>query len=187
MWHPRSCLEPGTGARAVGTRGSFGAALSQEAGAIVLSLYAGVPGPQGTDSGPRAHLRRGCEPAGGANILFLRNLSESLCVGISKRWCSAADAWRPMICADVAMLTEPSRVAVPRGSLLLSENHGAQGNHDHDSRTVGTPRIRDARGFRFSAAAPPSRRPAPTDKRGLDPLVSVSVYEACDVGMKRHA
>jgi hypothetical protein len=117
----------------VGTRGSFGAALSQEAGAIVLSLYAGVPGPQGTDSGPRAHLRRGCEPAGGANILSPRGLSESLCVGIPKRWCSAADAWRPTICADVALLTEPSRIAVPHGPLLLSGNRGARGNHDHDS------------------------------------------------------
>jgi hypothetical protein len=29
----------------------------------------GVPGPQGTDSGPRAHPETGCEPAGGANIL----------------------------------------------------------------------------------------------------------------------
>jgi hypothetical protein len=85
----------------------------------------GVPGPQGIDSGPRAHLGRGCEPAGGANILSPRSLSESLCVGILKQWCSAADAWRPTIRADVAMLMEPSRVAVPRGSLLLSGNRGA--------------------------------------------------------------
>jgi hypothetical protein len=34
----------------MGTRVSFGAALGREAGAVVLSLYAGVPGPQGTDN-----------------------------------------------------------------------------------------------------------------------------------------
>jgi hypothetical protein len=37
---------------------------------MTWSLYTGVPGPQGTDSGPRAHPGRGCEPAGGANTLF---------------------------------------------------------------------------------------------------------------------
>jgi hypothetical protein len=79
--------------RAAGTPGGLGAALSREAGAIVLtwSLYAGVPGPQGTDSGPQAHPGRGCEPTGGANILSPRSLSESLCVGIPKWWCSTAD------------------------------------------------------------------------------------------------
>jgi hypothetical protein len=77
----------------LGTRGHV-AALSREAGAIVLTcLYAGVPGPQGTDSGPRAHPGRGCEPTGVANILSSRSLSESLYVGIPKRWCSTADTW----------------------------------------------------------------------------------------------
>jgi hypothetical protein len=85
------------------------------------------------------------------------------------------------------MLVEPSRVAIPRGLLLLSGNRGARGNHDHDSRTDGTPRIQDARGFRFSAAALPSRHPAPTDERSLDPLVSVWVCGARGVGMKRRA
>jgi hypothetical protein len=37
-----------------------------------------------------------------------------------------------MIHADVVMLTEPSRATVPHGPLLLSGNHGARGNHDHD-------------------------------------------------------
>jgi hypothetical protein len=83
----------GNGARAARTRGSFGATLSQEAAAIVLSLDAGVPDPQGTDSGLWAHLGRGCEPTFGANILSPRSLSEPLCAGILKRWCSAADAW----------------------------------------------------------------------------------------------
>jgi hypothetical protein len=32
-------------------------------------LYAGVPGLQGVDRGHRAHLGRGCEPAGRANFL----------------------------------------------------------------------------------------------------------------------
>jgi hypothetical protein len=45
------------------------------------SLYVGVPGPQGTDSGPRAHPGRGCEPVGGANILFPCSLSESCTLG----------------------------------------------------------------------------------------------------------
>jgi hypothetical protein len=67
---------------------------------------------------------------------------------------------------------EPSRAAVPRGPLLLSESHGARGNHDHDPRTDGTPCIRDAREFCFSAAAPPFRRPLLTDEQDLGPLVS---------------
>jgi hypothetical protein len=56
--------EAGTGA--VGTRGSPGAALPF---VLTQSLYAGLPGPQGTDSGPRAHPGRGCKPVGVANIL----------------------------------------------------------------------------------------------------------------------
>jgi hypothetical protein len=135
----------------------------------------GVPGPQGTDSGPRVHLGRGCEPAGGANILFPRSLSESLCAGILKRWCSTADVWRPTIHMDVAMLMEPSRAVAPRGPLLLSGNRGARVNHDHDSRTDRTPRIRDARGFCFSATAPPSHHPASTDERAWTHL-SASGY-----------
>jgi hypothetical protein len=35
-WRPRSCPELGAGARAAGTRGSLGAALSREAGAVIL-------------------------------------------------------------------------------------------------------------------------------------------------------
>jgi hypothetical protein len=82
-------------ARAVGTCGSPRAAPNLEVGAVVLtrSLYVGVPGPQGTDSGPWAHLERGCEPTGGANILSLCSLSESLYVGILKRWRNMADTW----------------------------------------------------------------------------------------------
>jgi hypothetical protein len=85
------------------------------------------------------------------------------------------------------MLTELSRAAVPRGSLLLTGNHGARGNHDHVPRTDGTPRIRDAWGFRFSAVALPFCRPVLTDERDLDPLVSVWVCRARSVGTKRRA
>jgi hypothetical protein len=35
-----------------------------------LELICGVPGLQGIDSGPRAHLGRGYEHVGGANIFF---------------------------------------------------------------------------------------------------------------------
>jgi hypothetical protein len=41
-----------------------------------LELVRGVPGRQGTDSSPRAHLERGSEPTGGANIFFPRRFSE---------------------------------------------------------------------------------------------------------------
>jgi hypothetical protein len=34
----------------------------------------GVPGLQGVDRGPQEHLRRGCEPAGGANFLAPRSV-----------------------------------------------------------------------------------------------------------------
>jgi hypothetical protein len=34
------------------------------------NLYVGVPSLQGTDSAPRAHLRRGNETVGGVNISF---------------------------------------------------------------------------------------------------------------------
>jgi hypothetical protein len=104
-WQPRCYPEPrghvaapelpraGSGSRVTGTHGGLGAALSREEGAIVLtwSLYEGVPGPQGTDSGPWAHPGRGYKPAGGTNILSPRSLSKSLCVGIPKQWCSTAD------------------------------------------------------------------------------------------------
>jgi hypothetical protein len=35
---------------------------------LTRSLYSGVPGLQGNDSGPQAHPRRDCEPTGGASI-----------------------------------------------------------------------------------------------------------------------
>jgi hypothetical protein len=148
----------------------------------------GVPGPQGTDSGPRAHPGSGCKPAGGANILSSRSLSESLYFGIPKRLCSMADTWRPMSRADVTMFSvKPSHAVVPRGPLLLSGSRGARGNHDHDARTDRTPCIWDARGFCFSASAPSFRRPVPTDERDLGPLVSAWVCGACGVGTKRSA
>jgi hypothetical protein len=85
------------------------------------------------------------------------------------------------------MLMELTRAVVPRGPLLLSKNHGARGNHDHDPRTDGTPHIWDARGFHFSTVAPPFCHPAPTDERGLDPLVSIWVCRARGAGTKHRA
>jgi hypothetical protein len=80
---PRAALRQEVGAGAPGTRGAPGATLHREvdAGAmgtcgspgtalpfvLIWSLYAGVSDPQGTDSGPRAHPERGCEPTGRAN------------------------------------------------------------------------------------------------------------------------
>jgi hypothetical protein len=124
---------------------------------------------------------------GGANILSRRSFSESLYVGISKRRCITAVTWRPMIHADIVMLMKPSRTAVPRGPLLLSGNHGARGDHDHVPQTVGTPRIRDAQVFRFSATAPPFRCPVPIDEQDLGPLVSAWVCRAPGVGTKHRA
>jgi hypothetical protein len=45
---------------------------------LTKSLYAGVPGFQGADRGPRAHLRRCCEPVGGTNFLAPRLIILSL-------------------------------------------------------------------------------------------------------------
>jgi hypothetical protein len=94
---PGAALSREAGARAVGTRGGPGAALSREAGARVTgtrggpgaalpfvltwSLYVGVPGPQGTNSGHRAHLGRGCEPADGANSSASRSVILNFLLG----------------------------------------------------------------------------------------------------------
>jgi hypothetical protein len=188
-WWPRSCPRPGGRSRSRGDTWQPWSCPQPGGGSrcLDLILVRGGTGPQGTDRGPRAHPVRGCEPAGGSNILFLRSLSESLYVGILKWWCSTADTWRPTIHADIAMLAEPSRAAVPRGSLLLSGNRRARGNHDHVPLTDGTPRIWDARGFHFSTAAPPVYRPVPTDERDLGPLVSAWVCGARGVGTKHCA
>jgi hypothetical protein len=88
------CQEAGAGAQ--GAHDGFGAVMCHETGVETMghmtvlelpwglvaracalvssfvwtwSLYAGVSDLQGTDSGPRAHLGRGCEPAGGASII----------------------------------------------------------------------------------------------------------------------
>jgi hypothetical protein len=191
--------EAGTGA--VGTRGGPGVAPSREAGTeasghvgtharlvlcLNLELVRGGTRSSGYRQWPPAHPGRGCEPAGGANILFPSILSESCTLGFRSGGAARLIRGNPRFAWDVAMFgVEPSRAAVPRGSLLLSGSLGARGNHDHDPRTGGTPRIRDARGFRFSAAAPSFRRPVPTDERDLGPLVSAWVCGAHGVGMKR--
>jgi hypothetical protein len=52
---------------------------------LTWSLYAGVPGLQGTDSGPWAHLGRGCEPAGGANFSAPRSVILIFLLGSRRR------------------------------------------------------------------------------------------------------
>jgi hypothetical protein len=101
---PRAAPSRGAATGAAGTHGSPGAAPSREAGAVTvgirgspgvnprpggrsrshcldLKLVCGVPDTQGTNSGPRAHPRRGCEPTGGANIPFPCSLSKSCTLG----------------------------------------------------------------------------------------------------------
>jgi hypothetical protein len=51
---------------------------------LTWNLYAGVPGLQGTDSGPRGHLRRGSEPAGGANFLAPRSVILIFCSAVDE-------------------------------------------------------------------------------------------------------
>jgi hypothetical protein len=61
-------------------------------------LWQGVPLFQGTDSGPRAHLRRGCEPAGGAKTCILckhsmagdRGISLARCINPARTCCQTA-------------------------------------------------------------------------------------------------
>jgi hypothetical protein len=108
---------------------------------------------------------------GGANILSPCSLSESCTLGFQSGGAARLTCVDPRFMRDVAMFSaEPSRIAVLCGPLLLSGSHGARGNHDHDPRTDGTPHTRDARGFHFSAATPPFRRPVSTNERDLGPL-----------------
>jgi hypothetical protein len=50
-----------------------------------LDLVCRVPGLQGADRGPRAHLRRGCEPVGGANFLTPRSIILSFYSAVDDR------------------------------------------------------------------------------------------------------
>jgi hypothetical protein len=52
---------------------------------LTWNLYAGVPGLQGADSGPRPHLGRGCEPAGGANFSAPRSIILIFLLGSRRR------------------------------------------------------------------------------------------------------
>jgi hypothetical protein len=81
-WRPEAALSREAGVGATGKRGGPGAALPF---VLIWNLYAGVPGPQGTDSGPRAHLERGCEPTGGANSLTPRLVTLNFLLGSLKR------------------------------------------------------------------------------------------------------
>jgi hypothetical protein len=52
---------------------------------LTWNLYTGVPGLEGADSGPRAHLGRGCEPAGGANFSAPRSVILIFLLGSQRR------------------------------------------------------------------------------------------------------
>jgi hypothetical protein len=79
---PRAALSQEEGVGVTGRRGGPGAALPF---VLTWSLYAEVPGLQGTDSGPRAHLRRGCKPAGGVNSSVPRLVTLNCLLGSLKR------------------------------------------------------------------------------------------------------
>jgi hypothetical protein len=109
MWRRRSPPVPGGGVWCRGTCGDVGALLCQEAGSGAMGHVAmpehsragrrglvlwdltyvfcvGVPGLQGTDSSLRAHLGRGSEPTGGANIFCHMQLLRYLYLSALMRW-----------------------------------------------------------------------------------------------------
>jgi hypothetical protein len=107
---------------------------------LTWSLYAGVSGLQGTDSGPWAHPGRGYEPAGGASVLsraaFLSSLRWDFEAVVQHgKYVAAHDPRGTLRCSK--RLAEPLRAAVPLGLLPCSGSQGAQGNHDHDSKPSG--------------------------------------------------
>jgi hypothetical protein len=107
---------------------------------LTWSLYVGVSDLQGTDSGPRAHLRRGCEPTGGDNILSRVAFLSFVCWDFEAvvqhgRYVVTHDPHGTLRCSE--HLAEPSHAAVPLGLLLHSRSHGVQGNHDHDFEPSG--------------------------------------------------
>jgi hypothetical protein len=65
-WQPRSCLSPG------------GRSWSR---CLDSKLVRGGTRSSGYQQWPRVHPGRGCEPTGGANILFPCSLSESCTLG----------------------------------------------------------------------------------------------------------
>jgi hypothetical protein len=83
---------------------------------LTWSLYMGVSGLQGTDSDPRAHLGRGCEPTGRTNIIsraaFLSFIHWDFKPMVQcDRYVAAHDSRGTLRCSD--RLAEPSRVAPP--------------------------------------------------------------------------
>jgi hypothetical protein len=91
-WQRQSSPQQGGEVRGRGTHGGTGVHLCREVWSesityveacgctpctcLDLELVCGVLGLQGTDRGPRAHLRRGYEPAGGAKTLGPREVPE---------------------------------------------------------------------------------------------------------------
>jgi hypothetical protein len=107
---------------------------------LTRSFYVGVPILQGTNSCPQAHLKRGCEPVGGASILsraiFLSFVHWDFKVVVQHgRYVVAHDPRGMLRCLE--RLAELSRAAVPIGLLLHSGSHRARGNHDHNSKPSG--------------------------------------------------
>jgi hypothetical protein len=73
---------------------------------LTWSLYPGVTGRQGTNSGPQAHLGRGCEPVGGASILSRADFLSFVCWDF--------EAWQirgsPRSARDIAMFGAPGGI-----------------------------------------------------------------------------
>jgi hypothetical protein len=96
---------------------------------LTWNLYAGVPGLQGTDSGPRAHLGRGSEPTGGGNISFPALLFGTLYLGIVHREFGFTNG-RVATCDSHGMLWHAKHLLIsprtvdPSGWLLRSESRG---------------------------------------------------------------
>jgi hypothetical protein len=96
---------------------------------LTWNLYAGVPGLQGIDSGLRAHLGRGSEPTGGANISFPALLFGTLYLGIAKRAFGFTNG-RVATCDSRGMLWRVKHLLIsphtadPSGWLLRSGSRG---------------------------------------------------------------
>jgi hypothetical protein len=82
---------------------------------LTWNLYAGVPGLQGTDNGPRAHLGRGSEPVVGPTFLFPRCFFGTLYPGIVKREFSFTNG-RVATCDSRGMLRRAKRLQMLSGA-----------------------------------------------------------------------
>jgi hypothetical protein len=166
---------------------------------LTWSLYAGVPGLQGTDSGPRAHPGRGHEPVGGASILSRATFLSFVHCGFEAAvqddrhvvahdphvtcddWC----AWRnhhalqfPMGCYYAAKVTGPEAImtTIPEPTRRRAmEVPGAEAIMTMILKPTGRRAYGICGTFRCCADAPPFCCPAPTDGQDLGPLVNAWV------------